>query len=412
MRQAEPQRHHILVVDDDPSITLLLAEILKDRYDVSIATDGETAIDAFRKRVPDLVLLDVTMPGLDGYEVCRMLKANAKTAHVPIIFVTVRDRIEDEIKGLDAGAVDFLAKPLHPTVVLARVRIHIALKQQADQLRGLASTDVLTGVANRRRFDESLESEWRRCRRNRAPIALIMIDIDHFKRYNDAYGHVDGDACLTQLANALKDGLRRPRDLLARYGGEEFICLLPETGLDSATQRADELGRAVEQLNIVHAHSSAGAVVTVSRGVSATVPTAETEASDLVRVADAMLYAAKRSGRNQTMSSPSGLLGGQAATQRKTIEIKRALEALVPHFLANCEKGISTMRVALPQGDFKQVSIIGHKLKGAGGGYGFPAITDFGARIEEAAEARDDTAITGCLDEYAAYLASIEVVFV
>ena len=153
-------------------------------------------------------------------------------------------------------------------------------------------------------------------------------------------------------------------------------------------------------------------MVTVTRGVSATVPTAETEASDLVLVADAMLYAAKRNGRNQTMSSPLGLAEGQAAAQRNTIEIKRELEILVPRFLANCQKSISAMRAALPQGDFEQVRTIGHKLKGAGGGYGFPAITDFGARIEEAAEARDGAAIAVCLDEYAAYLASIEVVFV
>ena len=408
MRQTEPQRHHVLVVDDDPSITLFLAEILKDRYDVSIATDGETAIDFCRKRVPDLVLLDVMMPGLDGYETCRMLKANANTADVPIIFMTARDRVEDEIKGLDAGAMDFLAKPLHPTVVLARVRIHVALKLQADQLRELAATDMLTGVANRRWFDEALESEWRRCRRNQAPIALIMIDIDHFKRYNDAYGHVDGDACLTQVANALENGLRRPGDLLARYGGEEFVCLLPETALDAATRRADELGRAVEQLNIVHAYSSAGAVVTVSRGVSATVPAAETEASDLVRAADAMLYAAKYGGRNQTMSGPLGLPGEQAATQKTTVEIKREL----PRFLANCRKSISAMHDALPKRDFEQLSTIGHRLKGAGGGYGFPAITEFGARIEKAAEAGDEAAIAVCLDEYAAYLASIEVGFV
>jgi len=316
MNDAEPSRPHILVVDDDPSIVDLLEAFLQHEYRVSVATNGERAIAMCREQLPDLVLLDVMMPGPDGYEVCRRLKGDAATRDVPIIFVTARDEIEEEIRGLEAGAVDFLSKPVHRAIVRARVRTHIVLRQQAAKLRDMAMTDILTGVANRRCIEERLDSEWRRCRRNQAPIAVIMIDIDHFKLYNDAYGHQAGDNCLQHIAAALKKGLRRPGDLLGRYGGEEFICLLPETTLDRAIERAEDLGRAVMELNIVHAHTADQRVVTISRGVSATIPTPETELADLLEVADAMLYDAKRGGRNRSMACPLGLNAGQDAPHK------------------------------------------------------------------------------------------------
>jgi diguanylate cyclase (GGDEF)-like protein len=303
---AEPQRSLILLVDDEPSTLELLVGILNESYDVASAIDGEQALAFCERRLPDLVLLDVAMPGVDGYEVCRRLKADPRSGDVPIIFVTARDRVEDEIKGLETGAVDFITKPVHPSIVLARVRTQIMLKQQADRLRGMASTDALTGVANRRGFDERLDIEWRRCQRHRMPLSLIMIDIDHFKLYNDTYGHQAGDNCLQHIASALRTVLRRASDMLSRYGGEEFVCLLPGTGLDGAVERADEIGRAVERLNIIHAHPTTGPVVTVSRGVSTTIPGNEIEIVDLLQVADAMLYQAKRTGRNCTMSCPLG----------------------------------------------------------------------------------------------------------
>lgn len=305
MDHVEPERSRIvLVVDDDPSIVDLLVEFLRHDYSVSVATNGQQAIDFCRQQLPDLVLLDVIMPDLDGYEVCRRLKSDPATRDVPIIFVTARNELEHEVKGLEAGAVDFLSKPVHRSIVLARVQTQIVLKRQADQLRALAMTDMLTGVANRRCIDARLATEWQRCRRNKSSIGVIMIDIDHFKLYNDTYGHQAGDNCLRQIASALENAVRRPADLIGRYGGEEFLCLLPETGLDGAVDRADELGRAVARLNIVHGHPAAGPVVTISRGVSATTPGGATELVDLLRVADAMLYAAKRNGRNRTMSCP------------------------------------------------------------------------------------------------------------
>jgi len=298
------KRARILIVDDQRLNVQLLSDILKDHYDLVIASDGERAIEICERRPPDLVLLDVQMPGMDGYETCRRLKANAATREIPVIFVTARDSVEDQINGLDAGAVDFLTKPVHAPIVRARTRTHILLKQHADRLRELALTDTLTGVANRRSFDERLRAEWRRCQRSRSPIALIMIDVDHFKQYNDTYGHQAGDQCLHQISAAMRHCLRRPADLLCRYGGEEFACLLPETPLGQAMRKAEELGDAVERLAIPHEASSPAKVVTISRGVAALVPSAETQARELVRIADEMLYQAKHAGRNRTICGP------------------------------------------------------------------------------------------------------------
>ena len=305
MTRAE-QRSLILVVDDEPSTVCILMETLSEEYEVASVTDGEQALAFCARRVPDLILLDVAMPGLDGYEVCRRLKSDTQTGDVPIMFVTAHDGAEDELRGLEAGAVDFLAKPVHPLVVRARVGTQITLKRQADRLRDMALTDALTGVANRRSFEERLKVEWGRCHRLQMPLSLIMIDIDHFKLYNDAYGHQAGDNCLKHIASVLGATLRRTSDMLSRYGGEEFLCLLPGTGLEGAVEKADEMGRAVERLSIVHGQPMAGPVVTVSRGVSTTMPNAESEAADLLEVADAMLYETKRSGRNRTLASALG----------------------------------------------------------------------------------------------------------
>lgn len=294
------ERPRILVVDDQPTNIQTLYQVLKGDYDVAMATDGSQAIALCQRRPPDLVLLDVVMPGIDGFEVCRRLKADPATRDVPVIFVTARDSTEDETLGLEVGAVDFIAKPVNPPVVRARVRTHIALKRQADLLRSMAFNDGLTGVANRRWFDERLQVEWLRCRRNKLPMALVLLDLDHFKAYNDRYGHQAGDDCLRAVATAMKSRLGRPADLLARYGGEEFVCLLPETPIDGACAKADDLGRAVLELALPHADSPTSAVVTISRGVACASPAVEGTASELLQRADEQLYAAKRAGRNRT----------------------------------------------------------------------------------------------------------------
>jgi diguanylate cyclase (GGDEF)-like protein len=297
---AAKPRPRILVVDDEPTNIQTLHQVLKEECDVSMATSGEQAIAFCQRRAPDLVLLDIMMPGIDGYEVCRRLKADPATRDIPVIFVTSRDNVEDETRGLEVGAVDFITKPVSPPVVRARVRTHVALKRQADLLRSLAFNDGLTGVANRRWFDERLQLEWLRCRRNRQPLALILIDLDHFKAYNDHYGHQAGDDCLRAVAQAMRARLGRPGDLLARYGGEEFVCLLPETPLEGARRKADDLGQVVEALQIAHAYATTASHVTISRGVAAMVPSVDQSPAELVQRADEMLYAAKRSGRNRS----------------------------------------------------------------------------------------------------------------
>jgi diguanylate cyclase (GGDEF)-like protein len=243
------------------------------------------------------------MPGMDGIEVCRRLKADAALADIPIIFVTARSEPAEETRALEAGGVDFIAKPVNPAVVRARVRTHLTLKAQSDLLRSLVFVDGLTGVANRRRFDEALRDEWQHCRRAGTALTLLMIDIDHFKRYNDRYGHLVGDACLKRIAAVLQAGLRRACDVVARYGGEEFACLLPECDQPAGRAKAGELCAAVAALDIPHADSPTAQRVTLSVGVATLRPNGVNDPTALVAAADAALYEAKRAGRNRVVAS-------------------------------------------------------------------------------------------------------------
>jgi diguanylate cyclase (GGDEF)-like protein len=289
----------LLVVDDEPSNILTLYEILKPFYEVCMATSGRDALQFCESNQPDLVLLDVMMPDLSGYEVCRQLKANEATREVPVLFVTAQSDPDDEAHALDEGAVDFISKPVHDKVVLARVRTQLTIKMQAERLRSLAMIDGLTGVANRRQIDATLVREWRHCMRSRSPLAVLLIDVDYFKRYNDHYGHLAGDACLQAISGALEANVRRPHDLVGRFGGEEFVCVLPETPVEGAEQRANVLVEAVRALCIPHERSDASKVVTVSVGAAVTVPVRTDDPDSLIAAADTQLYAAKQAGRAQ-----------------------------------------------------------------------------------------------------------------
>lgn len=294
------ERKRVLIVDDQITNIQLLKHILQPMVDVFMARDGLQAIALCGQVRPDLILLDIIMPGIDGIEVCKRLKADPATRDIPVIFVTGRDSGEDEAEGLDAGAADFITKPFRAPAVLARVRNHLLFKAQTDLLRQMAFIDGLTGVSNRRRFDETLDVEWGRARRNGEPLALVMIDVDHFKLYNDSFGHQAGDDCLRQIAVAMRRCLRRPGDLLARYGGEEFICLLPGTDIDGARIVADALGDAVKALALKAAPAASHEQVTISRGVAATIVSDDDGSTALKQAADAALYRAKHSGRNCT----------------------------------------------------------------------------------------------------------------
>jgi len=289
----------ILVVDDDPINGEVLSEILNDRYEVLCVDSGAEALLATETFKPDLILLDIVMPGLNGYEVCERLKRNPFTAHIPVIFITALGDIEAETRGLEVGAVDYVTKPISPPVVRVRVRNHIELFRARNELAILAMTDSLTGLANRRRFDQALEAELVRLRRLREKLSLIMLDLDYFKPFNDTYGHVAGDHCLRMAADVLSTLIYRAPDLAARYGGEEFACILPQTDHAGALSVAERIRSGVAALEIPHAASSTATSVTVSIGVVTMVCRRDTTPNHAIEMADRQLYRAKENGRNQ-----------------------------------------------------------------------------------------------------------------
>ena len=289
----------ILVVDDAMENIQVLHQALQDEHQVLFALSGAKALEIARQQLPDLILLDAMMPGMDGYAVCAALRASNALRDIPVIFVTALSHPEDETRALEAGAVDFISKPYNMAVVRARVRTQLTVKRQRDALRALSLTDSLTGVANRRCFNDTMDKEWRRCARAGLPVALIMADLDFFKQYNQAYGHQAGDACLQQVSAAMQLCSARQPDLLARYGGEEFVVLLPEEQLAGAAAVAQRILDAVRQLALAHERSRVGAHVTLSMGVASMLPTGTNDPSALIRAADARLYRAKASGRDR-----------------------------------------------------------------------------------------------------------------
>jgi len=287
----------LLLVDDHPINIRVLQQIFASDFQLLTATHGEQALAICKSTPPDLVLLDIVMPGLDGFEVCTRLKADPATCNIPVIFVTAYTDALQETHGLEVGAVDFISKPDNPAVVRARVKTHLTLKLQSDVMRKLVFLDGLTGVYNRRYFDQQLSIEIGRSARNQTPMALIMLDVDFFKRYNDHYGHQTGDDCLRQIALCVKEGLRRPADLVARYGGEEFACILPETNFDDAMAIAIDLEQRVREKNMPHADSDVAPVVTISLGVAGWGADTAGHAGALLAEADLQLYRAKHAGR-------------------------------------------------------------------------------------------------------------------
>ncbi len=291
-------RPRILVVDDDLVSRTLLRESLSDCYDVTLCASGEDAITAVQEAPPDLILLDVMMNGLDGYEVCRILKASNHAQDIPVIFITSRVSQEDEVLGLNAGAVDYVVKPFRLPILKARVKTHLDLKRKTDLLESLSFRDGLTGLYNRRWLDHVLEAEWARAARNGRTLSLVMLDLDCFKAYNDHYGHLAGDECLKTVAQTITTAFRRTSDVAARYGGEEFAVVPTETPAENVESRAEHVRRCVEQLSLEHAFSAVTDRVTISVGVASVIPRAGHDPRELLEAADSALYRAKRRGRN------------------------------------------------------------------------------------------------------------------
>lgn len=309
---AETARYKILIVDDTPANIEILYKILKDRYDILFAKSGADGIRMVRQHMPDLVLLDIMMPGMDGYEVCSILKQDPVTARIPVVFVTAMGNEEDETKGLDLGAIDYLTKPIRPPIVLARVRNHLELKRRGDlleqlsselaeknrELEVLANRDGLTGIANRRHFNEVLLSEIQRAERNGRNLSLIMCDIDHFKKFNDLYGHLAGDKCLQMVGELLRKSFKRAGEIVARYGGEEFAVILPDTGAELAGHLGERLRLELMAQALPHAHSE-HEVVTMSVGVAGGLVKWGHDMDWYIATADEALYRSKEQGRNR-----------------------------------------------------------------------------------------------------------------
>lgn len=422
---ADPRKPAILIVDDAPdNLGVLRAMMLRQGYQTFVATSGDRALDIALRVKPDLILLDVVMPGIDGLETCRRLKAHPATTRIPVIFMSARGDTEDIVAGFDTGAADYIPKPLRLEEVCARVRAQLRLRstadtqsEQADRLRmivnsmdqgllivegcgrvqyanpacdrylgyapeelvgrslkellsceepgccealdamnygtrevkirhrdgGLRAMDLtmtpmhaadglfvallhdithhkqsedalqraamldpLTKIANRRHFDAFLDKEWQRAIRNAQPLSLVVLDVDHFKLYNDTLGHAAGDVCLQKVAQALQDHAARPTDLAARYGGEEFVLLFAETPAENAARLAEMIRAAVAALEIPNPRSTTSAWLTVSVGVATIVPTQLDAIDNLFVCADRAMYAAKAGGRNRVESTIAG----------------------------------------------------------------------------------------------------------
>jgi diguanylate cyclase (GGDEF)-like protein len=289
----------ILVIDDEKTNLLILHRILSPEYIILTAKSGSEGLKRAASERPDLILLDIIMPDISGFDVLKALKDDPDLRDIPIIIITGLDNEEDEEKGLLMGAVDYIFKPFKNAIVLARVRTHIQIVQYIRMIEHLNRMDPLTGIPNRRCFNERMVIEWKRAVRENKPVSLMMIDVDKFKNYNDTYGHPQGDALLQAISKLFVSIARRPLDVAARLGGEEFGILLPDTPADIANVMAEKVRVQVENTSIPLANRSSLTSITISIGVTSLVPTELSKIEDFIARADANLYTAKKTGRNR-----------------------------------------------------------------------------------------------------------------
>lgn len=291
----------LLIVDDQPANIHVMAEALRNNYELLFATSGAKALELAAARDVELVLLDVVLPDIDGFDICQRLKSDERTSRIPVIFVTAREEMSDETRGFEVGGVDYIAKPIRPPIVRARVRTHIELKRARDLLEQTASIDALTGIGNRRRFDTALANEWKRAVRSHLPFSLAILDVDFFKFYNDTYGHARGDECLRAVAHALAGVVHRAGDVVARYGGEELALILPDTDAHGAVALLRRVLDGVRDLRLEHKASKCSNHVSLSGGAVTAMAADDDGAARLVEAADKVLYEAKQSGRNRIL---------------------------------------------------------------------------------------------------------------
>ena len=289
----------ILAVDDMTTTLLLLHDLLKDTYEVKIAKSGTKALEILESPNDiDLILLDIEMPDINGYDVCKRIKNNETIKNIPIIFITGRTSQEDEEYGLNLGAIDYITKPFNKAIVKLRIKNYLNLKIKNDMLEKLSMYDGLTNIRNRRFFDETFEKTFSEIKRDKKSLAVLMIDIDFFKPYNDNYGHGQGDETLRKVAKALEKTIKRASDFVARYGGEEFVILLKDINKDGVEAVANNLLNAVRELKITHEFSKIENYVTISIGASFYNSSSDITKLELLLKADETLYSVKNSGRN------------------------------------------------------------------------------------------------------------------
>lgn len=314
-------KNNILLVDDDNTNLKILSNLLNDKYDLRIAKNGQQAIDLVsRGKIPDLILLDIVMPDIDGYSICEFFKSKEDTKEIPIIFISSMNNFENEEKGLKLGAVDYITKPFVPSIVLSRVNTHLKvsnylkeikklyeesilmnkrLEEANLKLNELSLMDELIDIPNRRSFNKKIKFEYKKAILEEKPISLILIDIDFFKRFNDNYGHSKGDNALCFVGQEIQTSLRKKDDFVARYGGEEFVVILPNTDLEDAEKIAERIRYNVESLKIKHEFSDSSTYLTISSGLMSTIPQEIDSLDDFINQTDKMLYMAKSKGKNR-----------------------------------------------------------------------------------------------------------------
>lgn len=294
------EKKTILIVEDETINLNILVSILRDEYTLILEKSGTKAITRAEQQLPDLILLDIMLPDLDGYSIISALKNNDQTKEIPVIFISALKDVKDEEKGLMLGAVDYIVKPYNASIIKARVRTHMKLVTQRKLLERIAMLDGLTEIPNRRSFSERFAQEWDRAVRTGKPLSLIVADVDYFKQYNDYYGHGMGDVALKQIAYTFTNALSRSTDFSARIGGEEFAVLLPETSAEGGFEVSERIRTAVEALNIPHQSSPINEILTLSLGGVTLIPNAIGCHISMFELADHQLYEAKKEGKNMT----------------------------------------------------------------------------------------------------------------
>ncbi|MDR0472542.1 MAG: diguanylate cyclase [Treponema sp.] len=301
------QKNTLLIVDDEKSNLKLLTHILGEEYTIYTAANGASAVEKAKEFMPDLILLDILMHGMDGYETLSELKKCGKTQKIPIVFITGLGSSEDEEKGLSLEAADYISKPFSAMIVKLRVRNQIQMVNQLRTIERLSKIDQLTNIPNRRSFDERLHAEWNRSVREQQSISILILDVDKFKDFNDTYGHQNGDIALQTVAKILSRLSKRSSDFAARWGGEEFVILLPNTPLDAALDIAEKIRAAIENEEIPCVSNAGNTItkITASIGVNTQVPAQADSIDAFISSADKALYAAKEAGRNRVTVSRS-----------------------------------------------------------------------------------------------------------